>query len=253
MLEQIVAAVSHCVGLFMADPVKVGVALLSLFLAFSAYLLLANVKQGRARALLIYAHLFFLVLPLSLVLLTMACQLPYFNCDGTRLYGAAIPLSMAGTMLVGLVSLPWLYGRSLGARRAGAELQFIVDALAAGTGMKAPSAYVFDDASPKAFTFSGLRGSRIFLSAGMLEIFTKKELEAVLLHELSHIRSGGALFKLSSSLSRIFSPIALLMPSVGAFEDEEQRADEFAVEKQGTERHLKAAKRKADSFVEEGG
>src|SRR3989344_1816726 len=248
MLDYLVAAVSHCVGLFMADPVKVGVALLSVFLSFSAYLLLANVKQGRARSLLVYSHLFFLVLPLSLLLLTMACQLPYFNCDGTRIYGAAIPLSMAGTILFGLISLPWMYGRSLGARRAGAEVQCTVDALAANSGMKSPSAYVFDYASPKAFTFSGIRGSRIFLSAGMLELFTKKELEAVLLHELSHIRSGGALFKLSSSLSRIFSPIALLMPSVGAFEDEGQRADEFAVERQGTARHLKAAKRKADEF-----
>lgn len=76
-------------------------------------------------------------------------------------------------------------------RDANPLLYGLVDNLCVGSGMKViPVLYVIDDPAPNAFaTGRDPDHSAIAVTSGLLEKLDKRELEAVLAHELSHIRN----------------------------------------------------------------
>jgi heat shock protein HtpX len=78
-----------------------------------------------------------------------------------------------------------------GARPAGpaeADAKRLVENLAIGAGLPKPRLYVIDNAAPNAFA-AGMHPSRsvIAVTAGLLKLMDRRELEGVLAHELSHI------------------------------------------------------------------
>lgn len=81
-----------------------------------------------------------------------------------------------------------------GATRAPPEqypvLYDLLEALALGDGVPTPAIYVVDDPSPNAFA-TGVSPSRaaVTVTTGLLSILDREELEAVLAHELSHIKN----------------------------------------------------------------
>ena len=99
--------------------------------------------------------------------------------------------------------------------------------------------FVIDKAIPTAFSL----GKSVFVSVGMHELLSRKELEAVLLHELAHIKANSAWHKFSSSIVHVFSPIAWFSGS-NCVEHEELMADAFVIKMQGTKKFLTSAKKK---------
>ena len=87
--------------------------------------------------------------------------------------------------------------------------------------------------------------SAIFVSKKLLSILNRKELEAVLLHELAHISSKSSVFKVSAFLMN-FSPLSIFNSFGGDLTLEEKKADEFVIKMQKTNRHLLSAKRKME-------
>ena len=86
----------------------------------------------------------------------------------------------------------------LGAREfalaEGPALRSTIDRLAAKTGVVPPKLYLVADGFPRAFsTGRGPRGASIAVSTGLLAALTPTELEAVLAHELAHVRARDAL------------------------------------------------------------
>ena len=68
-------------------------------------------------------------------------------------------------------------------------LHSTLERLAAVAGVAKPRLYLMDDGLPRAFaTGRGPRGSAIAVSAGLLSASSPAELEAVLAHELAHVR-----------------------------------------------------------------
>jgi heat shock protein HtpX len=68
-------------------------------------------------------------------------------------------------------------------------LHSTIERLAALAGVAKPRLYLMDDGLPRAFAAGrGPRGSTLAVSAGLLSAATPAELEAVLAHELAHVR-----------------------------------------------------------------
>lgn len=70
------------------------------------------------------------------------------------------------------------------------ELYRIVENLTISTGIPMPRVFVIDDPAPNAFaTGRNPKHAMVAVTTGLLEIMNKRELEAVLAHEISHVRN----------------------------------------------------------------
>lgn len=70
------------------------------------------------------------------------------------------------------------------------ELYRIVENLAITTGMPTPKVYVIDDPAPNAFaTGRDPQHATVAASRGLLQIMDKTELEAVMAHEMGHVKN----------------------------------------------------------------
>ena len=70
------------------------------------------------------------------------------------------------------------------------ELWRVVENLAITSGMPMPKVYIIDDPAPNAFaTGRDPKHAIVGVTTGLLEIMDKRELEAVMAHEMSHVRN----------------------------------------------------------------
>jgi Zn-dependent protease with chaperone function len=192
---------------------------------------------------MLYAHLLFVLSPLFYFALSINCSLGVVQgllswC--TALFAKfvlyIVPPLMAILFIGGYFLLPKLY------RVLSKPLQLrIFNKLCRLTGISA-ELFLVDKAKPVAFTM----GKRIFVSVGMFEMLSGRELEAVLLHELHHVKSNSSWGKFSASFVRIFSPVAWF--SASSVEKEECAADAFAARVQKTGRFVSSAKKKVGVF-----
>jgi len=220
---------------FVTDPAKMLIVVVSVLLSITA--LLAWKKYNKPS--LLYAHLFFVLSPIFYFALSVNCSLKLVQgllswC--TALFAKFVlyllPPLMALSFIAGYIVLPHLY------KRIGKPLSLkAFKELCKLTGINA-DLFLIDRAEPVAFTL----GRRVFVSVGMFELLSGKELEAVLLHELHHVKARSSWGKFSSNFVRLFSPVAWF--SAGSVEKEECLADAFAVRVQRTSSYLKSAKRK---------
>ncbi len=219
------------------------------FAVLILYILKKYSLSTKLRISLIYGHLFFLFFPAALFTANLACGAACMPChnDMYALAGYALPSALLLTALAGFVVLPAFYIFSNKKRKiTDAKITGFVSRYAERMSIKAPEVYAIDKAKPVAFSFRSFR-SAIFLSVGLLDILKKKEVEAILLHELAHLKHRSSALKFSNFLLR-FSPLSLLARFHHDAGKEERKADAFVVKEQGTDRHLKGAKRKISCF-----
>jgi heat shock protein HtpX len=115
-----------------------------------------------------------------------------WGLDGYRLLSIFV---FCGVLLAG--ALYW-YGDRVAVGLVGARelpvgespaLHSTVERLAALAGVAKPRLYLLDDGLPRALAAGrGLRGSSLAVSSGLLTAASPAELEAVLAHELAHVR-----------------------------------------------------------------
>ena len=69
-------------------------------------------------------------------------------------------------------------------------LHNVVEGLCIATGLPKPKVYIVDDPAPNAFAFGRSPGNAgVAVTSGLLNLMSRRELEGVLAHELSHIRN----------------------------------------------------------------
>jgi Zn-dependent protease with chaperone function len=232
-------AILQSVLTFVNDPAKMLVVVVSVLLSITAILLWKRYNKPW----LLYAHLFFVLSPLFYFALSINCSMSFVSgllswC--TWLFAKfmiyLVPPLMAVSFIIGYLLIPKLY------KRVGKPVSLrVFKDLCKVASVKA-ELFVVDKAKPVAFTLR----DKVFVSVGMFDILSKKELEAVLLHELHHVKSHSSWNKFSSRFVRVFSPIAWFSPS--SVEREELAADSFAIKTQKTSAYVKSAKRKVSSF-----
>jgi Zn-dependent protease with chaperone function len=232
--------------IFGADKIVLSAAFFAM--AFAAFLLLRTNVSNKGKIALIYAHLTFLFFPFVLLATNSACGALCMQCHNNypMLISYALPGALAASSVAGLFVAPAFYTLSSRRKLRNRHIRDFVRTHAARLNIKTPALYLVDRAKPMAFSFRSLRSS-IFLTVGLLDVLNKKELEAVLLHELAHIKQRSSMMKFSVSVMKVFSPFSL----VAKFHDrnrEEDIADGFAVSIQKTGSYVKSAKRKVGAF-----
>jgi heat shock protein HtpX len=101
-------------------------------------------------------------------------------------------------------------------------LRSAVDALAAKAGVAPPKLYLIADGFPRAFAAGrGPRSAAIAVSTGLLGALPPAELEAVLAHELAHVRSRDVLVQ---TLAVVFAVLLVDLSRLGGWFERGLRA-----------------------------
>lgn len=221
------------------------ISIVALSLMFSLMALLFTSRQDsiRKKLSLIYTHLFFLFFPLVFISSMWSCQLPIFSCVQKKILWI-IPLSIFATYSTGFFILPHIYKIVHKSKDVtDISIKKCIKKYSGDLGIKkVPRIYFIDSAKPIAHTFTNFTPA-IFISVGMFEMLKKKEIEAVILHELHHIMNRSSFLKFSTQFARFVSPIARFAVLNEELNGEERNADNFAVQVQKTDKFLLSAKR----------
>ena len=193
---------------------------------------------------LLYAHLFFVLTPLFMLAIKIKCEpglINYWVSFCTMVFVKfiiyAIPFLLIMTFAIGYILIPAFYSNK-SKKYDYKPFKKLSETL------KIPaSIHLMDSAKPTAFTI----GRKIFISIGMFEILSRKEIDAVMLHELSHVKQHSSLNKFSECVIKLFSPIAWFA-NCKTIQHEELLADNFARQIQNTSRFLNSAKKKIKNF-----
>ncbi len=232
------------------DIEKVFLSVLSI--TFATIIVLALKKYNmstKTKLFLIYSHLVFLFFPLVLLTTNLACGALCMSCYNKtmNLIIYALPSTLLLSTLAGFIVIPSFYMMSNKKREIKSkDILSFVRSQSKGLGIKTPKLYAIDKAKPIAFSFRSYK-SAIFLSIGLLDIMKKKEIEAVILHELSHIKQKASAMKLSSHIM-VFSPLSALARFHHDSSEEEELADSYAIKIQGTRQYIISAKQKVERF-----
>lgn len=233
----------HCAVLFLFDPVKMFIAATSIISAAAVFMFLRkNMVQIKWKVFGIYSHLSLLIFPIIFFALTMHCGADC-NTPLTNMVLYSLPLTVLFAGFAGFVAIPMFFLRTGSEIRSGFIREF-AERQSNRMHIKAPKIYFARTGKASAFSFKSVF-SAIFISKSLAQMLNKKELEAVLLHELAHISSKSSVFKVSAFLMN-FSPLSLFNSFGSDLSLEEKKADMFVVRIQKTEKYLLSAKRKME-------
>ena len=232
-MKELECVLGPCLETFIRNPMgSASIALFGTLALASLYLMLSR-KSTRSRITWSYPFAFSFLFLISYFAFSMMCHESVPICSEHALM-YSIPAAVLGSLLFGYIIMPNLF---LMWNRA-----IISETLGKGLPQDV-RVYVADKGEPFAFSYGGL-SRRIVVSQGMVDILSKKELEAVILHEYGHLVNNSSFYKTSGwLLSKV--PLFRAFFDRGALEDdEERRADAFATLSQGTGRHIRSAKKK---------
>lgn len=218
-----------------------------IFLSLLIYIFFRRANNIKRKVTLLYSHIFFLFFPFIASALLWNCSMPAYSCS-PKLLIYLVSGGTGATLLLSFIALPYLYNWASKSQeiKNGNAKEFVREQSKA-LGIREPKLYATHEIIPRAYSITNIRPS-IFLSVGLYELLDKKELEAVLLHELYHIRKKTSFWKFSVNILKTFYPLASFITINESMSQEEKEADYFAVSIQGTKRFLKTAKHKMNKM-----
>jgi Zn-dependent protease with chaperone function len=223
---------------FFADEAKMTLVLLSFLLA--AVVLFVSQRQTRSaqhRFVLLHLHLGFLLFPFAFLALSLTCTQTGLCAVGlTQMALLTLPLAVVAALFAGLFLLPLVH-RLRGKPENGWMQDFV-----SNQSVRA-DVFLFDSLHRTAYSVSGFYPA-ILVSRRMASALSRKQMQAVLLHELAHIRRGSQPLKTVALFLQRISPLRRLVAVPLLIQQEEAFADGFAARVQGTSRHLEKARRK---------
>jgi len=148
---------------------------------------------------------------------------------------AFLILMVVGFNLVQWLFAPYLVDMMYRVEEASASqssrLHQIVQSLSVRTGVKTPKIMIADIPIPNAFAYgSPLTGNRIAVTRGLLQTLETEEVEAVIGHELGHLKHRDVqVMMLVSVLPALFYYLGYSMMLSGRYRDEEKGTGAMAI------------------------
>lgn len=175
------------------------------------------------------------------------CKIPIFNCTTQEFIGFVLGAGIF-TFILGFFLIPNLY-IALNKKRLikDRSLNSFIKKYSKELSIKTPRLFYINNAKPYAYSLKSLKGA-VFISIGMFELFSKREIQAVILHELYHIKQRSSLYKFSAIFLKTFSVSAAFLNLNKSLQDEENLADAFAIKTQNTLRYISSAKQKISFY-----
>ena len=233
------------------DHTRILLTLLSFSAALVTFAIMNRYKLStKLKVSFIYAHLITLFFPFVLFTTNIACGMTCSSCY-TNVYSLvaySLPTTLIASTLAGFVLIPSMFVFTNQKREIkSGELMGFVRNYSRKLNIQIPKIYVVNKAEPVAFSFRSFK-SAIFLSIGLLDLLDRKEIEAVILHELAHIQQKSSIIKFSNKILNVFSPLSIVARFSRDSNEEERLADRFVVEMQKTVRYIGSAKKKLREF-----
>lgn len=211
------------------------------------YILFRKTENIKRKVIYLYGHIFFLFSPFISTMILWKCAMPVYSCS-PKMVIYLLSTGAGVTLLLSFITLPYIYSWANKSQEINdKEINEFVQNECKVIGIQKPKLYAVNELTPHAYSITNIRPS-IFLSIGLCELLDKKEMEAVLLHELYHIKQKTSFWKFSINMLKIFSPLASFITVSESMNEEERQADHFAVGIQGTKRFLKSAKHKINKM-----
>tara|TARA_Y100000310_G_scaffold345545_1_gene466315 strand:+ start:515 stop:1288 length:774 start_codon:yes stop_codon:yes gene_type:complete len=248
-------ACSECMVSFFYDPFKMGLVIVSLLLSLGLFIVLKKYKQlsFKKKLGIMYAHMFTLIFPFVFFALFQGCQAMFNNCSQlgkilTMLGITALISLVFGVFLGPLIYIKRFEKKSIKTDNAAKHwIHNFVKKHAIKLKIENPQIQILNEAKPQAFSIKYVK-SQIFITLGLIDLLNRKEIEAVLLHELGHIKNRSSLYKFSVNLFKLVSPLASFSTFHKELSKEEHLADAFAIHIQKTNKNIISAKRKMNAF-----
>lgn len=232
------------------DPTRLLLTVFSFSAALTSFFILKRFNLStKSRVALIYFHLTTLFFPFILFTTNAACSAMCVTSCYSNTYNLvaySLPTTILISSLTGFFIIPALFIFSSKKEITNTSLMKFVKKYSRKIKIQTPKVYLIDKAKPIAFSFRSLK-SAIFLSVGVLDILNKKEIEAIILHELAHIRNRSSMLKVTTLILKL-SPLSLVAKFNNENNEEEKLADYFAANIQKTIRYINSAKRKLGNF-----
>ncbi len=248
---------TECNLAFFLSPLKAGIVALSFTIALAALVALRKWKTAstKQRLSLLYVHVFAFVFPFLFYLFFRGCQSYFSGCDQAKAIFTMLGLTALIATILAIALAPFIFVKRDSRKSVLMENNRwtgFVKRQSQKLMLREPRVFVIDSAEPVAFSFSFMQ-PKIFLTVGLFEVLGKKEIEAIILHELAHIKSRATFVKLSAYMARLLSPFSVLANFLGgsSVSEEETAADSFAAGTQGTFSYLDSAKRKIMRYYSE--
>src|SRR3989344_3184876 len=185
-------------------PLLIGILVFSFIASISFFILFRKTDKIKTKTNYLYAHIFFLFSPFIFSALLWECIIPVFMCTQKLIiYG------LSGGSVIGLLTsflvIPYVYPWATNSReiRNKSMDQFLKNQTK-NLKIRKPRLYSVEDTAPVAYSITNTKPT-IFLSVGLCELLNKKEQEAVLLHELYHIKNNSSFWKFSLNQIKMFS------------------------------------------------
>lgn len=229
------------------NPINFYVLVFSFTLFIILYFIFRKTENIKKKISFLALSIILLFFPFIFSALSWRCLMPVLNCTFKMFTILLLPAGFAAIIL-SFILLPFIYTMSSKNRVIDKGLiNDFVKSQSRNLKIKEPKIYSVNEIKPMAYSITNIKPS-IFISAGLSELLTKKEMEAVLLHELYHHKSKAYFWKFSINVLKLFTPLSAFMGISKSMKKEEREADSFAISEQKNDEYLKSAKRKIEKF-----
>ncbi len=242
--------VDACLMQVAFDPTKYVISAIFIVIAAASLFSMRRFRiPNKGKIALIYIHLTSLFMPVSVFAANEACGMMCLPCfeNPAGIAVLALPSAMLFSAAAGFVVIPaYFFASGRNVKINGTRITKFISRHSRLLNIRAPKVVAVNSPKPFALSFRTFR-SAIVLSVGLMDILHKKELEAVLLHELAHLKNRASLFKLSAFLMS-FSPFSVFKSFNNELNMEEFEADSLVISVQRTNKYLLSAKRKIANY-----